>query len=377
MDIIVQFGAGNVGRGHIGHIFSRAGYKVIFADIDEELISSLRKSGYYTVRLIGKSIREEVVDNFEIYHTERDKDIILDYLSHSKIISTAVGTNIYLTLAPIIAEGIRRHIPVPCNVIACENFYRSTERLKEEISRHLTFIPNWIGFPNVEIGRIVPPGGKDRLTVSVEDYDEFLIEKSAFVGPLLDIKGIEFVDRFDLFWKRKIYTLNMGHAVLGYLGYLKGYVDVSQAIRDSWIREVLVGALDEVKALLLILGLEKESIDQYLEMALDRFANEKLGDTVYRVGRDPIRKLRPDDRLVGPALECEKNSLSYTNLATGIAGALLFDYPGDKGAIDLQNKIREKGLDTVLMEICNIPPESKLGIKIKEQYDLLKGLTVR
>ncbi|HPC78620.1 MAG TPA: mannitol-1-phosphate 5-dehydrogenase, partial [bacterium] len=68
MGIIVQFGAGNVGRGHIGHIFSRAGYKVIFADVDDKLISSLRKSRYYKVRLIGDSIREEMVNNFEIYH---------------------------------------------------------------------------------------------------------------------------------------------------------------------------------------------------------------------------------------------------------------------------------------------------------------------
>lgn len=377
MDIIVQFGAGNVGRGHIGHIFSKAGYKVIFADIDDELISSLRKSGYYIVRLIGRTIKEEIVNNFEIYHIERDKNILIDYLSQSKIISTAVGPNIYLSLAPIIAEGIKKHTPTPCNVIACENFYRSTERLKEEISRYLTYIPNWVGFPNVEIGRIVPPGGKDKFIVSVEDYNEFLIERSAFVGPLPNIEGIEFVDRFDLFWKRKIYTVNMGHAVLGYLGYLKGYTDVSQAIRDHWIREVLVGAFNEVKDLLLILGLDNKSIDEYLEVLLDRFSNEKLGDTVYRVGRDPIRKLGPEDRLVGPALECERNGLSYSNLATGIAGALLFDYAEDKSAVELQGRIKEEGLDSVLKEICKISPDSGLGVKIKERYNFLKELTGR
>jgi len=374
MGIIVQFGAGNVGRGHIGHIFSRAGYKVVFADVDDELISSLRKSGYYIVRLIGNSIREELVDNFEIYHIEKDREILTGYLSQADIISTAVGPNIYLSLAPIIAEGIKGHVPAPVNVIACENFYRSTERLKGEIFRYLSPLPDWLGFPNVEIGRIVPPSKRGELTVSVEDYNEFLIEKSAFVGPPLNIDGLEFIDRFDLFWKRKIYTLNMGHAILGYLGYLKGYINVSQAIRDEWIRGVLIGAFNEVKELLLKLGLDNKDIDGYLETLLKRFVNENLGDTVYRVGRDPIRKLGPEDRLVGPALECDKNGLHYDNLAIGIAGALLFDYPEDKMASELQSKIKKDGLDNVLEEICKISPQSNLGIKIKEQYDSLGRL---
>jgi len=377
MGIIVQFGAGNVGRGHIGHIFSRAGYKVIFADVDDELISSLRKSRYYKVRLIGDSIREEIVDNFEIYHIEKDEEILNKYLSQADIISTAVGPNIYLSLAPVIAEGIKRHAPVPVNVIACENFYRSTERLKEEVSRYLSPLPDWVGFPNVEIGRIVPPGKRGELTVNVEDYNEFLIEKSAFVGPLLNVDGLEFIDRFDLFWKRKIYTLNMGHAILGYLGYLKGYVNVSQAIRDEWIRGVLIGAFNEVKELLLKLGLDSKDIDEYLETLLKRFASENLGDTVYRVGRDPIRKLGPEDRLVGPASECDRNGLYYDNLAIGIAGALLFDYPEDKMALELQSKIKRDGLDNVLEEICKISPQSDLGIKIKEQYDSLRKLFSR
>jgi len=377
MGIIVQFGAGNVGRGHIGHIFSRAGYKVIFADVDDKLISSLRKSRYYKVRLIGDSIREEMVNNFEIYHIEKDEEILNKYLSQADIISTAVGPNIYLSLAPVIAEGIKRHAPVPVNVIACENFYRSTERLKEEVSRYLSPLPDWVGFPNVEIGRIVPPGKRGELTVNVEDYNEFLIEKSAFVGPLLNVDGLEFIDRFDLFWKRKIYTLNMGHAILGYLGYLKGYVNVSQAIRDEWIRGVLIGAFNEVKELLLKLGLDSKDIDEYLETLLKRFASENLGDTVYRVGRDPIRKLGPEDRLVGPASECDRNGLYYDNLAIGIAGALLFDYPEDKMALELQSKIKRDGLDNVLEEICKISPQSDLGIKIKEQYDSLRKLFSR
>ncbi|MCX7795696.1 MAG: mannitol-1-phosphate 5-dehydrogenase [bacterium] len=374
MNIIVQFGAGNVGRGHIGHIFSKAGYKVVFADIDEQLISLLREKGYYIVRLIGESIREEKVENFEVYHIDRDREKILEYISRANIVSTAVGPNIYLSLAPIIAEGLALHKAEPVNVMACENFFRSTERLRLEISKYLSPLPEWIGFPNVEIGRIIPPTERGSLLVNVEDYNEFLIEKSTFVGSLPNIEGLEFVDRFELFWKRKIYTVNMGHAVLGYLGYLKGYTNVSDAIQDNWIREILVGALYEVKVLLTKLGLDLAYIDSYIEVLLKRFSNRELGDTVYRVARDPIRKLKPEDRLVGPALECEKNGLPFDNLAFGIAGALLFDYKEDKDALELQEKIKEEGLESVLQNICNIPLESYLAFKVRESYRILEEI---
>lgn len=374
MNIIVQFGAGNVGRGHIGHIFSKAGYKIVFADIDEQLICLLREKGYYIVRLISESIREEKVENFEVYHIDKDREKILEYISQANIISTAVGPNIYLSLAPIIAEGLALHKAEPVNVMACENFFRSTERLKLEISRYLSPLPEWIGFPNVEIGRIVPPTERGSLIVHVEDFNEFLVEKSTFVGPLLNIEGLEFVDNFELFWKRKIYTVNMGHSVLGYLGYLRGYTNVADAMQDSWIREILIGALKEVRTLLVKLGLDLAYIDSYLEVLLKRFSNKELGDTVYRVARDPIRKLKPEDRLVGPALECEKNGLPFDNLAFGIAGALLFDYKEDKSALELQEKIKREGLESVLWDICNISPGSHLASKIKESYKVLKEI---
>ena len=38
MKTFVQFGAGNIGRSFIGRLFAEAGYKVIFVDVDRELI---------------------------------------------------------------------------------------------------------------------------------------------------------------------------------------------------------------------------------------------------------------------------------------------------------------------------------------------------
>ena len=45
----IQFGAGNIGRGFIGAVLSEAGYHVVFADVNMEVIDRINKDGAYTV----------------------------------------------------------------------------------------------------------------------------------------------------------------------------------------------------------------------------------------------------------------------------------------------------------------------------------------
>ena len=56
----VMFGAGNVGRGFLGQLFSESGYRVVFVDIDGPLIARMRLQGHYTIRLVDNTRTEEV-----------------------------------------------------------------------------------------------------------------------------------------------------------------------------------------------------------------------------------------------------------------------------------------------------------------------------
>lgn len=52
---------------------------------------------------------------------------------------------------------------------------------------------------------------------------------------------------------------------------------------------------------------------------LGRFADRTLPDTVARVGRHPVRKTRPTDRLVGPYVSAVRQQLPSAHLSFGVA----------------------------------------------------------
>ena len=71
---------------------------------------------------------------------------------------------------------------------------------------------------------------------------------------------------------------------------------------NAEIKKIVKGAMEESGcAIIKKHNLSPKEVHDYIEDLLERFANKSLGDTVHRVGRDPIRKLGPDDRFIGSA----------------------------------------------------------------------------
>jgi mannitol-1-phosphate 5-dehydrogenase len=376
----VMFGAGNVGRGFLGQLLSESGYEVVFVDVDSVLVQALDREKNYTIRLVDNDSTEEVLVSPVRAVMASEVDAAAEALAHASIAATAVGARALPYIAPLVAAGVARRAaagnPQPINIIICENLHGAAEIFRSQVSGHVpaearAYFDSNVGFVNTVIGRMVPPPtpemrAEDPRLIAVEHYKELPVDRAGFIGPIPQIIGMQPIDNFGAYTARKLYLHNCGHAVLAYLGYLRGHEYGYQALVDPVIRPIYEQALAESQAgIVKEFGVDPAWLSAHCADLTRRYANRALGDTIYRLGRDPIRKLAPSDRLVGAARLAEKAGIEPRNICTAIAAALRFDHPDDPIAMELKKKRSQNGLDSVLSEVCAVQPGERMSALIR------------
>jgi len=376
----VHFGAGNIGRGFIGALFSQSGYHVVFVDIADQIIDQLNEEKQYKVKLATDAQETVTIENVSGLNNLKQENEVIETIKDAAFLTTAIGPNILPRIAPLIAKGLAARVEANTEklyVIACENQISATDLLKGYIMEHLDeatkekVLAN-VAFLNSAVDRIVPiQNNQGSLDVLVEPYHEWVVETTEDIPP---IEGMKIVPELAPFIERKLFTVNTGHAVIAYFGYLANKETIDQTLADSEITNQVKATLGETGAYLIHqYNLDPTEHQQYIDKIIGRFQNAHLNDGVTRVGRSPIRKLGPEDRLVRPALQAQKAGLSYTNLAKAIAAALLFDYKEDEEAVKLQSMIQEQGVAQTLQEVCGLDESNELTKEIISHYEALKG----
>jgi len=383
----VIFGAGNVGRGFLGQLFSESGYEVVFVDVDEPLIAALNARCSYTIRLVDNDWAEEVtVSPVQALHAGNTESVA-QALVEADLAATAVGVRALPQIAPLVAAGIARRaagdVRTPLNIIVCENLKDAAATLRHKVGELLSaydhaYLQAYIGFVDTVIARMVPPPtgqirAQDPSLIVVEPYKELPVDRSGFVGPVPDIVGMEPCGDFAVHTARKLYIHNCGHAMLGYLGHLHGHTFGYQALEDETIRPLLEGALAESRAgIVAAYGADPAWLEAHVADLMRRFANRALGDTVFRLARDPLRKLGPQDRLVGAARLAEKAGVTPEALSWGIAAGYCFDDRDDPLAVALQERIAAEGFDAALANVSSIEPDEPLAAPVRERFSKLR-----
>jgi len=386
--VAVIFGAGNIGRGFIGQLFYESGYEITFVDVDETLLAALRERGEYHIRLVTDESVEEVSIRIAGALHARDVDAVAHEITRAQLTATAVGARALPNVAPLVAAGIvlrmQKGIHEPLNLIVCENLRDAACIFREMVDEHIpqayqSDLNRWIGFVDAVIGRMVPVlppqlRERDPTLILVEPYKELPVDRNGFVGPIPNVEGMIPTDRFVAYVDRKLYIHNAGHAMLGYLGHLRGHKYGYQALDDPAIRPLVVEALHEsCRGLAGRHGWALSQLRDHVGDLLRRFANRALGDTIYRLARDPIRKLGPTDRLVGAARMVLEHDVEPKALSWGIAAALCFDDARDPIAASLQEEIASRGVGAVLERISHIGSNEPLGQMVLERYRRLRG----
>ena len=379
----IQFGAGNIGRGFIGALLSKAGYHVVFADVNTEIINKINSDKKYTIHVMDTICSEEEISNISGVISTSDE--IYKEIVEAEIITTAVGPGVLPRIAPTIAKGIalrkEKGIKTYLNIIACENAIKASSQLEEEVKKYLNeeeieYLKEFVGFPNCSVDRIVPPVKSENiLDVVVENYYEWNVEKSAFKGEIPKIEGMNLVDNLMAYIERKLFTLNTGHAITAYFGYLKGYETIEESIKDEVIYGFVKNSMIESgKGLIAKYNFDEEAHYKYIDKIIDRFKNPYLKDDVARVGREPLRKLNENDRLIKPLITARGFNINTDNLLLGVGAALHYDNKEDSQSVQLQSLINEKGIKASLAEISKISGDTDVLDKIEKYYDEVKGL---
>lgn len=367
----LHFGAGNIGRGFIGKLLADSGVEVIFADVNEKVIDQLKAQRSYHVKIVGDSINTlENVTNVTGVNS-KDENVVIDLFKTVDLVTTAVGPNVLKIIARTIAKGLIARFAagnnMPLNIIACENMVRGTTFLKEQVFTHLTpeqqaEAEKLVGFVDSAVDRIVPPvqaDESDPLLVTVEEFSEWIVDETQFKGQIPAIGGMEKTNNLMAFVERKLFTLNTGHATTSYFGKLKGYRFVKESIEDEGIKADVKATMQESGAVLIKrYGFDPQAHVAYIEKILKRFANPFLVDDVDRVGREPLRKLSYNDRLIKPLRGTLEYGLPNQHLINAIAAALAYRNEQDLQALELAKSLAENGVAQTVRKYTELQDEA-------------------
>jgi len=382
---IVIWGAGRIGRGFIADLFDAAGYHVTLLDQSPELIAELQAAGRYTVvRAEGRAQRHDrIIRDFTALATDQAAEVTAA-VAAADLVAVAVFPQHFPAVAQQIIPGLqRRWAERPdstLDLIICTNLTHAAAQFRAVFTAALpdelrAAAAGRVGVvDSLVIRTAVEPPAEERqrepLLVWTNGYAELPVDRHAFRGTPPAIPGIRLVDDMAAEEARKLYTYNMCHAVLAYLGARRGHVLSVACLADPVVRADAEGALDEIsRALQAEYGFTADEMARWVAKVLRQTDNPTLGDRVARQAADPRRKLRRTDRLVGPALLARKHDITPAHLARAIAAALLYQDAADPGAVYVQGRVAEMGIESAVVELCELQPgEGDLAALILTAY---------
>jgi len=379
----IQFGAGKIGRGLMGELFFASGYRTVFVDIDRPLVKALQRVSSYEVHHVTNAGDKPVhVAGFSALDAA-DVEAVAEAIVDARIVCTAVGAHNLPDVAPSIARGlalrVRRGVVEPLNIIACENLMDSGRILSDRVWAAFAAIgppcsradfDARFGFVGAVVSRTVPVPppemrSRDPLWLACEPIARLVVDETAFRGPVPHVIDVKPVANFAAHLRQKLVSHNMAHAVAAYLGYRSGHEFIWQAMEDGSIAAVVRGTMDETgRALCSRFGFDPARQRAFEDDLMERFRNRALSDEVRRVAADPLRKLGPEDRLIGAARLCLEEKVEPAHLLVGIRAALQYNSGDDPSAVRLQEMLATRGREAVLREVCGLAPDEPLFARL-------------
>ena len=380
----VILGAGKIARGFIGHLLYLSEIPFTFVEKFDGLVDLINERGQYTVNILGNSEKNCVVKGAKAI-SFADTDKVAEAIADADAVFTSVGGKNLGDLVPLLVKGIERKAQKGgnLNIVTCENWKLPATILKNGVEEAISeeakeYFHTHVGVTEAVIMRSAIESSpellkQDPLIVNVQDFWELPVDASRIVGELPNIQGLKLIESFTGFLERKFYTYNAANGTTSYVEALLGFEKIADAAHDERIIKILDGVYQETAQ-----ALSKKHnfpLDEQLAFTLTskrKLQDYTIVDFIERNARDPLRKLGPDDRLVGSARLVLEYGIKPENLCIAIAAAIYYVSEGDEFARELVRMRTEEGIDAVIEKVCKLDPNGELGLLIKEKIALLK-----
>ena len=380
----VIFGAGKIARGFIGHLLYLSDIEFTFVEKFDGLADLMNERGQYTVNILGNEKENCVVKGAKALKFS-DKEKIAEAIANADAVFNAVGGKNLGEIVPYLTAGIELKAKRGgiLNIVTCENWKKPADILKDGIAEIISedakeYFENNVGITEAVIMRSAIESSKellekDPLIVNVQNFWELPVDASRLKGSLPNIKGLKLIPEFTGFLERKFYTYNAANGTTSYLGALLGYEKIADAAHDERILQVLEGVyMETARALSLKHNFPLEEQLAFTLTSKAKLQDYTIVDFIERNARDPLRKLGPDDRLVGSARLVDSFGIKPENLCTAIAAAIYYESEGDEFAEKLCEMRREQGVDYILENVCKLDPNGSIAVLVKEKIEMLK-----
>lgn len=377
----IVFGAGKIARGFIGQLLYLSKTDITFVDIDQQLVDRLNKDQKYHVYILGDSSLDSDVTGFQAVQLEDEKRIGAA-LVEADIAFVSVGGANLKSLGEKIGRIYKENgIPKkPFNFVTCENWRHAGAFLYEGITAEMeeqekTMFDQFVGVNEAVIMRSATQPS-DELAMQdatgewVQNYWYLPISAEHFKGELPPIQDAELMQNFGDFLTQKMYTNNTSNAVIAYHGYLAGYELLAEAANSPEVSALLDEVYEEINQTLVAeLHVDPQQQKAFAEKARAKYTDWTIVDRVIRHGKDPLRKLGAQDRLIAPARMALNHGVYPRVIIETIAKALFFDEESDASARKLKAMRREHGIPYVLQTVCELNEQEPLYREVLKAVD--------
>lgn len=328
--------------------------RLVVAEIDPKLVQAVRANqNSYAVNVAHQdSVETVTITDVALLNPTSPQDLpkLQTALTQSTEIVTALpAVGLFDQGDPSIAQQIAQSLGTdPAHsrlVYTAENHNHAAEILQERVAGYATGPSGSIQFLNTVVGKMsrvvtdpeeirsrdlrpIAPGLERAFLV--ESFNHIRVTQCTLAGVTPGITVFEQKPELMPFEEAKLYGHNAIHALMAYLGALRGYTSMADLRQDRAIMDICHDAFISESGGALIrkhadlhdpLFTESGYRDYALDL-LERMGNPHLGDTVERASRDPLRKLQYQDRIFGTMRLALDWGIEPHNLALGAAAGL-------------------------------------------------------